>query len=108
MDSSCKQGEWYLVGFCETAEELRTFKCERILSAKGLGEAFTVPENFSLETYWSSREKIFRQNRRAEEFYPVILRMTNPEPEFTAIKVMMLPNNIEVLEPGKIRNWLYI
>ncbi|UQZ37094.1 transcriptional regulator [Paenibacillus sp. PK3_47] len=128
-----KQGDWYLVGFCETAGELRTFKCERITSVEGLEEEYTIPEDFSLEAFWGSREKIFRQNRRAEEFYPVLIKMRKPHPELISKlevmktlvkrndhiltvnmysyeqacdKVMTLPADIEVLEPVMLREYI--
>lgn len=128
-----KQGEWYLVGYCESAEELRTFKCERITAAEQLEEEYRIPADFSLEAYWNSREKIFRQNRRAEEYYPVIIRVSNTCPglhaklevmhiqeekeaqtltvnmysyEQACDKVMMLPNEAEVLGPAMLREYI--
>ena len=46
-----KLGYWYLTGYCELRDDLRTFKFERILSAKSLGEVFTDPEGFDLGRY---------------------------------------------------------
>lgn len=43
-----KLGYWYLTGFCELRSDLRTFKFERILSARQLPESFPEPEDFEL------------------------------------------------------------
>ncbi|WP_042198627.1 helix-turn-helix transcriptional regulator [Paenibacillus camerounensis] len=128
-----KQGEWYLVGFCESAEDLRTFKCERITGAELLEEDYDIPADFSLEAYWSSRENIFKHNRRAEEYYPVVIRLNQPCPEAVSRlellsvaaeqeaqiltvnmysyeqacdKVMALPTNVEVLQPVVLREYI--
>lgn len=128
-----KQGEWYLIGYCEAAQGLRTFKCERMTAAEQLEEGYTIPADFSLEGYWSGTEKNFRQNCRAEEYYPVTLRLANPHPELVnrlevlnnvtdhntfiltvnmysyeqaCDKVMQLPGDIEVLEPLILREYI--
>lgn len=43
-----KLGYWYLTGYCELRNDLRTFKFERILSATHLQENFPEPEDFEL------------------------------------------------------------
>ncbi len=43
-----KLGYWYLTGYCELRNDLRTFKFERILSATRLQENFPEPEDFEL------------------------------------------------------------
>jgi proteasome accessory factor C len=40
---------WYLVGFCETAGEQRTFRVDRITSVVSTREPFTVPEGAAIE-----------------------------------------------------------
>lgn len=46
-------GFWYLTGYCETRQDLRTFKFERILSVRILPDRFDPPENFDVEKYKS-------------------------------------------------------
>ena len=43
-----KLGYWYLTGYCELRNDLRTFKFERILLATHLQENFPEPEDFEL------------------------------------------------------------
>jgi predicted DNA-binding transcriptional regulator YafY len=70
-----KMEEWYLAAYCEDAGAVRTFKCERILKAEALEEEFMIPEDFSLEEYWSKQELSFKVACREQEFYPVQLRL---------------------------------
>lgn len=51
--------QWYLVAYCEQRDAVRTFKVSRIRHAQLLDHSFTVPENFTLEAYWTSRANAF-------------------------------------------------
>jgi proteasome accessory factor C len=44
-------GYWYLTGFCELREDLRTFKFERILSVQLLSDSFSPPVDFEVGKY---------------------------------------------------------
>ena len=44
-------GYWYLTGYCEMRKDLRTFKFERILSAKPKKQDFRAPKNFDIEKH---------------------------------------------------------
>ncbi|WP_280740297.1 WYL domain-containing protein [Paenibacillus maysiensis] len=54
-----KKGDWYLIAFCEAGQEIRTFKCERIMAVKvkPSAEFFEVPVDFSLENHWMKHQK---------------------------------------------------
>lgn len=73
-----KQGDWYLAAYCETAQDLRIFRCERVEQAELEEEEFEIPPDFRLETFWKEKEGGFKQHRRDEERYPVVLRMDDP------------------------------
>lgn len=68
-----KQMDWYVVAYCEQAEEVRSFKCERILSVKVTGDEFSIPTHFHLEQYWKTQNNSFKQQRRLEEQYIVTI-----------------------------------
>ncbi|HEX2955035.1 MAG TPA: YafY family protein [Bacillota bacterium] len=72
-----KNAEWYLVAYCEMSKGLRTFKCERILDARHLDEAFTIPKDFSLEEYWRENAKAFKTMARKKDMLPVVLRVSD-------------------------------
>lgn len=55
-----KSMQWYLVGYCELRDEIRTFSVSRILEVGLLDDAFTWPDDFSLESYWKARAREFR------------------------------------------------
>ncbi len=46
-------GSWYVTGYCEKRQDLRTFRFERILAVKGLESTFQLPDDFDLEKYRS-------------------------------------------------------
>ncbi|MGG4492460.1 helix-turn-helix transcriptional regulator [Brevibacillus reuszeri] len=70
-----KKADWYLVAFCEDIGELRTFKCERIMTAEQVEEAYTIPETFSLERHWNEQGQLFKQECQAKELYPVTIKL---------------------------------
>ncbi len=49
----CSDGTWYLVGWCERAGGVRTFRMDHVRSARILGEHFEVPEDFKLEDHFT-------------------------------------------------------
>ncbi|BCG59437.1 helix-turn-helix transcriptional regulator [Paenibacillus sp. URB8-2] len=73
-----KQEEWYLAAYCEEAEEVRIFKCERIVETMQAEEAYEIPADFSLESYWKERNESFKLSRREDEQYPVVLKVKEP------------------------------
>ena len=54
-----KAMQWYLVGYCEFREAIRTFNVTRILDARLLEDTFAWPDDFSLESYWNARARDF-------------------------------------------------
>lgn len=66
-----KNNEWYLVAYCETSNELRTFKCERISDCSIVPETFLVPDTFSIRNYFKESVQKFRRERNSHEQYPV-------------------------------------
>ena len=44
-------GYWYLTGYCELRQDLRTFKFERILSVEPLDTSFDEPADFDVTRY---------------------------------------------------------
>jgi predicted DNA-binding transcriptional regulator YafY len=70
-----KQGDWYLVAYCQEVEQIRTFKCERIAAVELLKEEFDIPADFALEYHWNNQETAFKQTCRETEYYPVVIRV---------------------------------
>jgi predicted DNA-binding transcriptional regulator YafY len=85
-----KHSEWYLVGFCESKNSIRTFKCDRIISADVLPDSFIIPEEFSLDEYWNDSVDKFKNIVSSKPNYPVQLRIENKE--------FKLPDNVEIIE----------
>ena len=51
---------WYLIGYCETRRDIRTFRLARIGKIRILGRTFEKPEGFSLNDYLSDSWQVFR------------------------------------------------
>lgn len=85
-----KQGDWYLIAYCEGAREIRTFKCDRIASVQLLDEECTIPQKFSLERHWKRQESAFKQACKEDELYPVKIR--------TELRNKRLFQKLEVME----------
>lgn len=85
-----KNGEWYLIAYCETSEGLRTFKAERILHAEAMPESYSIPAGFDLERQWRSGVSNFLQDRQSAEQYPVLIRINAAD--------RMLLEQLDVLE----------
>lgn len=61
-------GFWYLTGYCELREDLRTFKFERIQSVQMLDSSFPAPDDLDVEKYKSSFLSS-TGNRRVEIYF---------------------------------------
>lgn len=65
-----KQMEWYLIGYCEKNDDIRTFKCERITESSILDEDFIIPGTFSLEEFWrKSSSKFIKECEEREKYF---------------------------------------
>lgn len=61
------EGEWYVVAFCEKAQEIRTFKCSRMIHCHLSKSPFSIPADFNLERHWKSRKEAFIKACRENE-----------------------------------------
>jgi predicted DNA-binding transcriptional regulator YafY len=60
-----KAGVWYLIA--RSGSDLRSFRVERIVTVRELGERFERPADFDLERYWSESTSRFERDARAED-----------------------------------------
>jgi len=58
---------WYLTGYCELRQDLRTFKFERMLNVKMLPNSFPPPQDSAIEGY--KKEFLSSLGRRRIEIY---------------------------------------
>lgn len=54
------QGEWYLIGFCHLRQEIRVFAISRIVQATKQKTGFTIPADFTFESFTDAHFGIFR------------------------------------------------
>lgn len=103
---------WYVVGFAQERNELRTFHSERMQHVKMLEEGYEIPEDFNLEQYWerSTREFVRRavvtdlNNRQvlatktSEMAYPVhVLGNSSTASLFTGFRMKTLDTKQGIL-----------
>ncbi|WP_069998992.1 helix-turn-helix transcriptional regulator [Cellulosilyticum sp. I15G10I2] len=132
-----KNAEWYVVAFCEAKNEIRVFKCSRIEHLEVLDEIYSMPEQFSLETFWESSKKEFVKHPSSilkQYAYPVKIKCVEEKNKLlegfnvcsslqlenqwiydidmlsfkTACSVIFpLSDRIEVLEPPELRAYIF-
>jgi len=51
---------WYLVGYCHLRDDIRTFRVGRIDNVKVTREKFEIPDDFSVEKYFSASWGVYR------------------------------------------------
>jgi predicted DNA-binding transcriptional regulator YafY len=76
-----KNGEWYLIAFCNDKQDIRVFKCSRLEQVVVLEETFTMPKDFCLETFWADSKTHFVKKAAAQNTpasYVVTLASTSP------------------------------
>ena len=49
----CSDGQWYVVGHCERAGGIRTFRVDHVRSAELQGSHYEIPEDFKLEDHFT-------------------------------------------------------
>lgn len=55
-----REHAWYLVAYCHRRNDVILFRTDRIRKVRPLDEAFTIPENFSLDDYMASAWEVER------------------------------------------------
>ncbi len=66
----CYRGECYLIGYCHTGKEERTYALSRMGKVESTGARFTRPPGFDARAYFGNSFGIFRGDRE----YRVVLR----------------------------------
>lgn len=65
-------GYWYLTGYCELRQDMRTFKFERILSVQPLQEGFAPPQDLESQRHKNDFLKLMGRNRVEIHFAPAV------------------------------------
>lgn len=95
-----KRMDWYMIAFCEKNQDIRTFKCERIITAEVLEEEFSIPKSFSIEAWWKKSDESFKKLCKDNEKYTVILRIHKRKADILS--------NFEVIELQKEDDYLRV
>jgi predicted DNA-binding transcriptional regulator YafY len=118
---------WYVVGYCHTRHEVRTFRVDRIHELSLVNETFQVPGDFDAREFMKrdfqgqpqiqarirfqpEAAHIARINRayyEALEEQPdgsVVVTMSAPDLNWAAGSILMHGSSVEVLEPPELRD----
>ncbi|MGH7846614.1 MAG: helix-turn-helix transcriptional regulator [Candidatus Binatia bacterium] len=106
-------GTLYVIGYCHTREDIRTFVVDRMQKIK-LGEkSFTMPPGFSLESYLRHsfgmfREELVRVRLRFHKSLTRYLleRQWNPSQKNKKLKDGSLELSFEVAGTKEIKTWI--
>ncbi|WBW97793.1 helix-turn-helix transcriptional regulator [Oceanirhabdus sp. W0125-5] len=70
-----KRMEWYMVAYDEGRNDIRTFKCDRIVNIEVIEDTFILPEDFSIDNYWNKSKRFFKETCKENEYYPVDIKL---------------------------------
>jgi len=93
-----KRMEWYMVAYDEERNDIRTFKCERIIKIEEIKDTFTIPYDFSIDDYWSKSKMVFKNTCRKNEYYPVDVKINKSRADIL--------NRFEILEIKQDKNYV--
>lgn len=123
-----KAGVWYLVA--RSADELRSFRVDRIRGAQTMAERFTRPADFDLERHWAESSARFAEASRSADcvvtlrarndalerimsYWPAeivsgaddesLVRVTFPGSEIALFQAMAWSDAATLLEPSELR-----
>jgi predicted DNA-binding transcriptional regulator YafY len=107
------QSAWYLVGYCHTRKEVRTFAVDRMSSLGFQEETFEIPEGFSLEDYFGKSWRIERGEpfKARVRFSPQVARYIQERQWHPSQQVKMeedgcLVASFEVDGWGEFKRWV--
>ena len=121
-------GQWYVIGWCERAEGIRTFRIDHVRSAELLGAHFDVPEDFRLEDHFTQGVYVETEEDarivirylppaaqwvmeeegrgRPEKDGAVTLAYRTSSPRWLLQRVLSYGEAAEILEPESVRESL--
>lgn len=70
-----KEMNWYMIAYCEKSNDIRMFKCDRIIKCEYLDENFIIPEDFFIDEFWKRSSDAFINQCSQSEKYPVVIRI---------------------------------
>ena len=122
------EGQWYLLAWCGLAEEVHTFRMDRILDAAPTGDRFPAPDDFDPNVHIQGG-RVFRADRKMDvkvRYSPYVARwivekealemaidgsvtVTYPvaDPHWIVRHVLQYGPEAEVLERVEVRGWVW-
>jgi predicted DNA-binding transcriptional regulator YafY len=122
----CKAGTWYLVAYCHTRRDFRTFRVDRILELAVREEAVRPRPGFNLQAYWDAAKQRFeaeapsvtvtmrvteRGRRALRDAIPLrevgdgtaIVQVTVPHWRIAVSNALSYAPDVVILDPPRVR-----
>lgn len=117
-------GRWYLIGHCHRSDEIRIFRCDRIVGVEPRPEGFAIPDGFDPQLYVQDGHVFHSDDgvsvtvrysariaRWLEELGPVepqadgsvLVRYRVADPDWLVQQVLRHGPDAEVLDPPEMR-----
>lgn len=123
----CKAGTWYLVAYCHTRRDIRTFRVDRVLEVTVREEEVRPRRDFNLHDYWEDAKERFRAEMpsltvtmrvtpgvfrwirgatvlRQEEDGRSVIQLSFPVREAAVAYALSRGPELEVLDPPEVRD----
>jgi predicted DNA-binding transcriptional regulator YafY len=92
------QGDWYIIGYCHKAKQVKVFAVSRIQEIKLTNRYFDIPDDFSIENYFKDSFGIFE----SKEIYDVKLKIMNESVRYIKERQWIKSQKITELNDGSI------
>lgn len=91
-------GDWYIIGHCHKANQVKVFAMSRIKEIKLTNQHFTVPETFNIESYFADSFGIFE----SKVTYNVKMKIMNESVRYVKEKKRHTSEKLTELRDGSI------
>jgi len=91
-------GDWYIIGYCHKANQIKVFAMSRIKEIKLTNQHFEVPESFNIESYFADSFGIFE----SKVLYNVKMKIMNESVRYIKEKKRHSSEKMTELKDGTV------
>ncbi|MEZ0396404.1 MAG: WYL domain-containing protein [Anaerolineales bacterium] len=102
-----ERAKWYMVGYCHSTDEVRTFKMIRIRQVRLTEQSYVLPDAFSIEDYVREAWNLFRGAPKVEvaaRFAPSIAHLVLEEKYHPTQRLEVQPDG-SVIFRARVSGW---
>ncbi len=91
-------GDWYMIGYCHKANQVKVFALSRIIKIKLTNQHYIVPDGFSIDIYFADSFGMFE----SKNIYKVKLKVMNESVRYITEREWHKSQKITYLKNGSI------